>query len=329
MPATFDHPGCGQRSAPADAGAARCCGGLDGHGDRGDRPSPSPPEADTYVTGADPTSTHGGDPFMDVYGGAFSYGCGTGPSLGLLRFDLSSLPAGATIVDASLDLTSRAGFAFDGDPEHYAIYLPDDSWNEGTVSWNTRPADGLAGQPAPAGLAALRRARRHLAVPGRPHERLHGERLRRHHADAAALLLGQPDGAPQQRAAHRPGQARLARGHDLRLRHAVRGRLPERPAPAVVLPALRLARVRRRHAAAAHGRVHRPAGQRRLDARAADRARTARATAPPRVDRPARAGALVPLRRHAGRPRLRRPLQPGRRTTTSPSSPTSARPSGA
>ncbi len=88
---------------------------------------------------------------MDVYGGAFNYGCGTGPSLGLLRFDLSSLPAGATIVDASLDLTSRAGFAFDGDPEHYAVFLPDDSWNEGTVSWDTRPADGLAGNPLPLG----------------------------------------------------------------------------------------------------------------------------------------------------------------------------------
>ena len=230
------------------------------------------PEADTYVTGADPTSTHGGDPFMDVYGGAFNYGCGTGPSLGLLRFDLSSLPAGATIVDASLDLTSRAGFAFDGDPEHYAIYLPDDSWNEGTVSWNTRPADGLAGQPPPAGLAALRRERRHLAVPGRPHER-----LRRRAGCAGTTPTPRPFSSANL-TARLNSELRTDPGKRVSLEVTTfacgtpfavgcqNGQLR-----AVVLPALRLARVRRRHAAAAHGRVHRPAGQRRLDARAAHR----------------------------------------------------------
>jgi hypothetical protein len=108
-----------------------------------------PPEADTFVNGSDPTATHGADPFLDVYGATVDNGCGAGPRLGLLRFDLSSLPAGATIVDASLDLTSRSGYAYDGDPEHYAIFLPDDSWSESTVDWNTRPADGLVGNPLP------------------------------------------------------------------------------------------------------------------------------------------------------------------------------------
>ncbi len=108
------------------------------------------PEADTFVRASDPDASHGVETSFDVHGGASFYGCGTGPSVGLLRFDLSSIPAGATITSAKLELTSFTGFAFDGDPEHHASFVPDDSWAEGSVTWNTRPADGLVPQAPPA-----------------------------------------------------------------------------------------------------------------------------------------------------------------------------------
>jgi hypothetical protein len=108
------------------------------------------PEADTFVRSSDPGVAHGPETAFDVHGGASSYGCGTGPSVGLLRFDLSSIPVGATITSASLELTSFTGFAFDGDPLHHASFVPDDSWSENAVTWNTRPADGLVPQTPPA-----------------------------------------------------------------------------------------------------------------------------------------------------------------------------------
>ena len=108
------------------------------------------PEADTFVRASDPTVPHGLETSFDVHGGATSYGCGIGPSVGLLRFDLSSIPAGATITNATLQLTSFAGFAFDGDPFHHASFVPDDSWAESSVTWNTRPLDGLVPQAPPA-----------------------------------------------------------------------------------------------------------------------------------------------------------------------------------
>lgn len=108
------------------------------------------PEADTFVRASDPAVAHGLDTSFDVHGGASSYGCGTGPAIGLLRFDLSAIPAGALITSATLRLSSFTGFAFDGDPEHHASFIPDDSWAEGSVTWNTRPGDGLVPQAPPA-----------------------------------------------------------------------------------------------------------------------------------------------------------------------------------
>ncbi len=108
------------------------------------------PEADTFVRASTPTTANGSKTSFDVHGGASSYGCGTGPAVGLLRFDLSAIPAGATITGATLRLTSFTGFAFDGDPDHYASFIPDDAWAENAVTWNTRPADGLVPQAPPA-----------------------------------------------------------------------------------------------------------------------------------------------------------------------------------
>ncbi|HEU4865464.1 MAG TPA: DNRLRE domain-containing protein, partial [Actinomycetota bacterium] len=101
------------------------------------------PVADTFVRAGDPNTSHGTEPTFDVYAGANIY-CdrGPGPAYGLLRFDLSSLPAGVKVTDARLDLTVDGGFAQDGDPAHYAIRLNSNSWPE-SATWNTRPADGI------------------------------------------------------------------------------------------------------------------------------------------------------------------------------------------
>ncbi|HKG10196.1 MAG TPA: Ig-like domain-containing protein [Gaiellaceae bacterium] len=101
------------------------------------------PVADTYVRAGDPGTAHGAETTFDVYAGANSYcGRGPGPSYGLLRFALSSLPAGVQVTDARLDLTVAGGFAQDGDPSHYAIRLNSNAWDE-LVTWDSRPADGI------------------------------------------------------------------------------------------------------------------------------------------------------------------------------------------
>jgi Tol biopolymer transport system component len=107
------------------------------------------PVVDTFVRASDPDTPHGAQTTFDVHAGASVYcGQGPGPAYGLLRFDLSSLPPGVRVTDAKLDLTVAGGFAFDGDPAHYAIRLYDNAWSE-AVTWNTRPADGIV--PGPVG----------------------------------------------------------------------------------------------------------------------------------------------------------------------------------
>ena len=107
------------------------------------------PVADTYVRAGDPDTAHGTETTFDVHAGANIYcGRGPGPAYGLLRFNLSSIPAGVQVTDARLDLTVAGGFAQDGDPSHYAIRLNSNAWGEG-VTWNTRPIDGIL--PGPVG----------------------------------------------------------------------------------------------------------------------------------------------------------------------------------
>ena len=101
------------------------------------------PEADTYVSASQPATNFGAGEFFDTYGG-FNSGCvpHTAPAYGLLRFDLSAIPAGAAISSARLVATTRAGWAQNGDQNHHAVFLADDSWDESTVTWDTRPDDG-------------------------------------------------------------------------------------------------------------------------------------------------------------------------------------------
>ena len=90
---------------------------------------------------------------------------------GLLRFDLSSIPAGATITGAKLELTSFTGFAFDGDPEHHASFVPDDSLGGGLgdVEHAAAGRARAAGASAPSGCssAALSAPRRRTSAQRR------------------------------------------------------------------------------------------------------------------------------------------------------------------
>jgi len=103
------------------------------------------PEADTYVSASQPGVNLGSADHFDTYGGS-SASCvpHSAPAYGLLRFDVSSvsIPAGWVISDARIVMTTRAGYAQDGDGNHHAVFLTDDSWSETGVSWNTRPSDG-------------------------------------------------------------------------------------------------------------------------------------------------------------------------------------------
>ena len=100
------------------------------------------PEADTFVTEASPGGNFGGEEYVDVYGGRNpSCVLQSTPTYGLMRFDLSTIPAGA-VLDVRIVTTTRAGYAQDGDPNHHVLFLDDDAWTESGVTWATRPSDG-------------------------------------------------------------------------------------------------------------------------------------------------------------------------------------------
>ena len=103
------------------------------------------PEADTFVTEGAVENNYGTLDYADVYGGRAFFRSLSAPVYTLMRFDLSAIPAGATITDVRLETTTRAGYAQDGDPAHWALFLADDAWSETGVTWATRPSDVSAG----------------------------------------------------------------------------------------------------------------------------------------------------------------------------------------
>jgi hypothetical protein len=89
------------------------------------------PAADSYVKSSEPDQ---------------NYGANTGFTSGNLsgtiyrtyiKFDLSAVPAGRKIVSARVRLD--ASFVSIPAPELGAHYLQDDSWDEGTITWNNAP----------------------------------------------------------------------------------------------------------------------------------------------------------------------------------------------
>lgn len=89
------------------------------------------PVADAMVSSAAPDNNFGHnnellvDPFSEqVY----------------LRFDLGKLPPGAKVTGATLSALAYGGWAYGGDGNVYTTFVADDSWGEGSITWNTKPA---------------------------------------------------------------------------------------------------------------------------------------------------------------------------------------------
>jgi hypothetical protein len=91
------------------------------------------PVADAYVYSASPTTNYGTAPTLYVGSQSTS---ATGRAL--LRFDLSSIPAGSTVQSASFQayLVQTSSSPATLDVELKRIDAP---WQEGTVTWNTQP----------------------------------------------------------------------------------------------------------------------------------------------------------------------------------------------
>ena len=89
---------------------------------------------DAYVSGLTPDAIHGGELRIrvgyDAVDGGILRGC--------LKFDLSSI-TGTVTIDAGVLKLSTTPDAIDTPPVVGAHYLGDDTWAEGTITWNNAP----------------------------------------------------------------------------------------------------------------------------------------------------------------------------------------------
>ena len=83
--------------------------------------------ADTYIANVPPNSTHGGEDVLELR--AFSPGAG---HRALVRFDLSSIPAGVAITHATLELTLVLN---EGASHDVGVHRAAQDWTE-SASWN-------------------------------------------------------------------------------------------------------------------------------------------------------------------------------------------------
>jgi Zn-dependent metalloprotease len=91
-----------------------------------------PAIADASITPQQPDTNFGSGPINAAQGPG-------GQSYGLLAFDLTAIPPGATIYSARLEVD-----VFETTTPTYTLAVQDvlDPWNEATVTWNTRPGVG-------------------------------------------------------------------------------------------------------------------------------------------------------------------------------------------
>jgi len=88
------------------------------------------PVADSTVSSLAPTANYGSSQELKV---------DRSNEETFLRFDLSSIPIGATIEVVRLELTAYHGFAWGGDGNVYTYLVSDDTWEEMAITWNTKP----------------------------------------------------------------------------------------------------------------------------------------------------------------------------------------------
>jgi len=92
-------------------------------------------DADTYVSQGFPTTNYGSLGHLDV-----ARDQAGNLSETLLHFDLSAIPPGSTISDATLYLYNNGRGT--GPDETLSVYNLSGAWNEGTATWATRPGCG-------------------------------------------------------------------------------------------------------------------------------------------------------------------------------------------
>jgi hypothetical protein len=88
---------------------------------------------DSLITSSAPTTNYGTNPELTInFGG--------GNNQGLIEFDLSSIPPGATITNATLEVLENTNCA--ANENSLELYLNTAAWDEATVTWNTAPTFG-------------------------------------------------------------------------------------------------------------------------------------------------------------------------------------------
>ena len=92
------------------------------------------PSADAWVDSS--STNHGSDQSLEIGQ--------RGTKKVYLRFNLSSLPAGAQLVKTTLTMTAYQGYAYGGNGNVYTRLVSDDSWTESGINGTNAPAAGTA-----------------------------------------------------------------------------------------------------------------------------------------------------------------------------------------
>lgn len=93
------------------------------------------PTDDAYVKDSAPDSNYGS--YYSLYVGTYN----GAKERAYLKFDLSNLPENAVIVSATLHAYTYKGAS--STPVNISVYaVSDDSWTEGSITWNTKPQEG-------------------------------------------------------------------------------------------------------------------------------------------------------------------------------------------